>query len=206
MFAHCKRFHRCGCIVYLTLVWFHDMNVSHYSADTTWRYNMIWLFAELVMRVTHYAPSHLQGVHCLAFHWQYSTPFLSWCKKRNSGLEIREYGRGDPLRWPRHTLYPQKLALTSPTSGGRSVGIVRSRTKATEFVLFCKTMNSFKERSLPRLSTMCTRPCKVDTVCDRSRLLQACRTITEVLLTLQIHSFLPCPFLDEERMQFKNLA
>ena len=30
-------------------------------------------------------------------------------------------------------LYPRKLALTSPTGGGRSVGIVRSRTKATEF-------------------------------------------------------------------------
>jgi len=30
-------------------------------------------------------------------------------------------------------LYPQKLALISPTGGGRSVGIVRSRTKATEF-------------------------------------------------------------------------
>jgi len=30
-------------------------------------------------------------------------------------------------------LYPQKLALTSST-GGRSVGIVRSRTKATERV------------------------------------------------------------------------
>ena len=30
-------------------------------------------------------------------------------------------------------LYPQKLALTSPTGGGRSVGIVRLRTKATEF-------------------------------------------------------------------------
>jgi hypothetical protein len=29
----------------------------------------------------------------------------------------------------------QKLALTSPTSGGRSVGIVRSWTHATEFVL-----------------------------------------------------------------------
>ena len=28
-------------------------------------------------------------------------------------------------------LYPQKLALTSPTGGGRSVGMVRSRTKAT---------------------------------------------------------------------------
>jgi hypothetical protein len=33
-------------------------------------------------------------------------------------------------------LYPQKLALTSPTGGGRSVGIVRSRTKATEFLVF----------------------------------------------------------------------
>jgi hypothetical protein len=32
-------------------------------------------------------------------------------------------------------LYPQKLALNSPTGGGRSVGIVRSRTKATEFSL-----------------------------------------------------------------------
>jgi hypothetical protein len=27
------------------------------------------------------------------------------------------------------------LALTSPTGGGRSVGMVRSRTKATEFSL-----------------------------------------------------------------------
>ena len=32
-------------------------------------------------------------------------------------------------------LYPQNLALTSPTGGGRSVGMVRSRTKATEFSL-----------------------------------------------------------------------
>jgi hypothetical protein len=47
-----------------------------------------------------------------------------------SGLETREYGRGDPLRWPRDTLYPQKLALTSPTCGGRSVGIVRLRNIA----------------------------------------------------------------------------
>jgi hypothetical protein len=26
---------------------------------------------------------------------------------------------GDPLRWSRDTLYPQKLAITSPTNGGR---------------------------------------------------------------------------------------
>jgi hypothetical protein len=35
------------------------------------------------------------------------------------GLESREYGRGDLLCWPRDTVYPQKLALTSLTSGGR---------------------------------------------------------------------------------------
>jgi hypothetical protein len=46
-----------------------------------------------------------------------------------SGIESREYGRRDPSRWP------QKLELISPTSGGRSVGIVRSRTRATEFLL-----------------------------------------------------------------------
>ena len=32
-------------------------------------------------------------------------------------------------------LYPHKLALTSPTGGGRPVGTVRVRTKATEFSL-----------------------------------------------------------------------
>jgi hypothetical protein len=52
-----------------------------------------------------------------------------------NGLENQEYGCRDPLRWPRDTLYPQKLVLTSPTSGDHPVGIVRSRTKATEFVL-----------------------------------------------------------------------
>jgi hypothetical protein len=45
--------------------------------------------------------------------------------------EIREYCRRDPSHWPHDVLYPQKLALISPTNGGRSVGIVRSRTKAT---------------------------------------------------------------------------
>jgi hypothetical protein len=56
-------------------------------------------------------------------------------KSSGSGLESREYGRRYPSRWPRGILYRQKLALTSPTSGGRSVGIVHSRTQATEFSL-----------------------------------------------------------------------
>jgi hypothetical protein len=45
-----------------------------------------------------------------------------------AGLGNREYGRRNPSRWPRGTLYTQKLALTSPTSGGRSIGIVLSRS------------------------------------------------------------------------------
>jgi hypothetical protein len=57
-------------------------------------------------------------------------------KISGSGLESREYGRRHPSGWRRDTFYPQKLALTSPTSGCRSVGIVLSRTKATEFVCF----------------------------------------------------------------------
>jgi hypothetical protein len=56
-------------------------------------------------------------------------------KSNGSGLENREYGHRDPSRRPRGTLYPQKFALTWPTSGGRSVSIVRSRTQATEFSL-----------------------------------------------------------------------
>jgi len=39
-------------------------------------------------------------------------------------------------------LYPQKLALTSPTGGGRSVGIVRVRIKATEFSLVLGTIEN----------------------------------------------------------------
>jgi hypothetical protein len=56
-------------------------------------------------------------------------------KSRGSGLENRDYGGTDSSRWPRGAVYPQKGALTSLTSGGRSVGIVRSRTQATLFSL-----------------------------------------------------------------------
>jgi hypothetical protein len=57
-------------------------------------------------------------------------------KSSGSGLEIWEYGRREPSRWPRGTLYPQELALTSPTNGGLSTGIVRSWTQATELFGF----------------------------------------------------------------------
>jgi hypothetical protein len=52
-------------------------------------------------------------------------------KSSCSSLENREYGRRNSSRWPRGTLYSQKLVLTSQTSGS-SIGIVRSRAQATQ--------------------------------------------------------------------------
>jgi hypothetical protein len=70
-------------------------------------------------------------------------------KNSCSGLESREYGRRDPSRWPRGTLYPQTLAVTSPTSGGRSFGIVRSLAQATESSFFssCRTLRVVLQKS-----------------------------------------------------------
>jgi hypothetical protein len=65
-------------------------------------------------------------------------------KCSGSGLENKDYGHGDPSRWQRGTLYPQKLASTSPTIGGRWVGIIRSRTQAMEFSYFSLASSSFK--------------------------------------------------------------
>jgi hypothetical protein len=73
-------------------------------------------------------------------------------KNSGSSLERREYGRRDPSRWPRGTIYRQKLALISPTSGRRSVNIVRSRTQATDFTsaadLFRTTAHSWDSCSI----------------------------------------------------------
>jgi hypothetical protein len=46
-----------------------------------------------------------------------------------------------PIALTMRHLYPQKLALTSPTSGGRSVGIVRSRG----FFLMCEFHAAIEE-------------------------------------------------------------
>jgi hypothetical protein len=53
-------------------------------------------------------------------------------KSSDSGLENPDFGS-------RGSLCPQNLALTSLTSDGRSVGIVRSRTKATDLLVMLVT-------------------------------------------------------------------
>jgi hypothetical protein len=70
--------------------------------------------------------------------------------RNKAGLEIREYYRRDLSRWPHGTLYPQVLALASPTIGGRSAGRFRSRTKATEFVFCLYAMKSAVWRKVVR--------------------------------------------------------
>jgi hypothetical protein len=62
-------------------------------------------------------------------------------KSSGSGLENREYGRMNPLWWPQYTLYSNKLALTSRTSGTRLVSVVCSRTKAMELLLLLTGFN-----------------------------------------------------------------
>jgi hypothetical protein len=52
------------------------------------------------------------------------------------GIEDQDYGRGGSAALTVTSLYLQKLALTPPTSCSHLVIIVRSRTQATEFVLF----------------------------------------------------------------------
>jgi hypothetical protein len=57
-------------------------------------------------------------------------------KSSKSGLENRDYvRRGSAALTTRHPSIRRKLALTSLTNGACSVGIVRSRTQATEFVV-----------------------------------------------------------------------
>jgi hypothetical protein len=57
-----------------------------------------------------------------------TTEELQGKKSSSSGLEIREYGRGDPSQWPSGTFYQQMLTLISPTSGGRSYPYIPQNT------------------------------------------------------------------------------
>jgi hypothetical protein len=71
-------------------------------------------------------------------------------KSSRRGPESREYGHRDPSRG---TLYPQNLALTSPTSGGRSVGIVADSSHGVFLLVACalsryRTASTNAEQSL----------------------------------------------------------
>jgi hypothetical protein len=76
---------------------------------------------------------------------------------REYNLENQEYGRRDSSRWPRDTLYPQKLALTSPTSCSCSVGIVHSWTQAIEFFYEGYYRRSYRHKVMDSVEITITR-------------------------------------------------
>jgi hypothetical protein len=71
---------------------------------------------------------------------------LQW-KSSGSGLKNRDL-TAVGIRCADHStpLYPQKLALTSLTSGGRSVGIVRLRTKSHGVGWKLRPLTGFRSR------------------------------------------------------------
>jgi hypothetical protein len=108
------------------------------SKNPTFRWAIIWLISSCFLITGHCSLFALwllsqfrhfltQDPSCSAF------PHEKHCFSFVQHLLMWPNFRGDPLRWPRDTLYQQKLALIMPTCGGRSVGTVRLWTKATEF-------------------------------------------------------------------------
>jgi hypothetical protein len=63
----------------------------------------------------------------------------------DSGLESLEYGHRDPLVDKATPSIRKMLVLTSPTSGGPSVGVVLSRTQATVFFILIERPPSSRE-------------------------------------------------------------
>ena len=98
----------------------------------------------LQLKQSHYSPWRFQEVEAPIFQESKHIKMVRLSALRTCRLYLPGIIPGTHLlltavgiRCANHVtpLYPQKLALTSPTGGGRSVGIVRSRTKATEFKL-----------------------------------------------------------------------
>jgi hypothetical protein len=72
-------------------------------------------------------------------------------KTEITAVEIRHSDHSTPI-------YPQKLALTSPTSCGRSVGIVRSRTQAMDFSVFFLFLESKRNDNISSVTMKPTEP------------------------------------------------
>jgi hypothetical protein len=110
-------------IAYLPPLWSSGQNSClqiHRSAFDSWHY---LIFREIV------------GLERGPFSLVSTIEELLERKNSGSGLEIGEYGRRDPLRWPRNMRYLQTLTLTSPTGNGSSVDVVRCITLCNNIAL-----------------------------------------------------------------------
>jgi hypothetical protein len=123
-----------------------ETNISRGNKSTRRTINASFLFGGiyslcgLVVRVPGYR-SGLESRDPLSF--VNTTDEVLGRKCSGSGLESREYGRGNPVRWPRDTPLSAKVC-TNFADNRSSLGRYSS-LEATEFVLFC----GMKERIGP---------------------------------------------------------
>jgi hypothetical protein len=138
----CQGFCGLACVITRPHPGFSSLQRSFYhSAEHLWCCSYSYIAMDINLSWCVWTmPAHMPALNHLFQHLLWALSWGTWYIQHkitlasHIGLEIWEYGCGDLLWWPRNTLCSQKLALTSPSSGGCSVGIVRSRTKATEFV------------------------------------------------------------------------
>jgi hypothetical protein len=98
----------------------------------------------------------------------------------------------DPSRWPRGILYPQKLTLISPTSDGRSVGRVRSRSKATEFFFFAdESRPKFRRKISPSPSESKSLLCSAQAYFETLKLETMCSSESRVKFHHKTQHYIP---------------
>jgi hypothetical protein len=118
LFCIMRKFVQCG-------KYFRSHAVPPYT-----RFTVLSWFLCFDVYSRYYQKKKLVGLERGPLSFVSTTEELFLRKSSGSCMENREYGRRDPSRRPRGTLYRAKVGKSS---GGRSVGIVRSRAQTMEF-------------------------------------------------------------------------
>jgi hypothetical protein len=122
--------------------------------------------------------------------------------------EINDHG--DSLRWPRDILYPLKLALTSPTSGGRSVCIVHCRTTAPGIFLYYKArsgnMENLAKRPVVHSPSVVGHTANVDSVSSVKIFIVLTFSIVFLVSVMDAVQFIPFSHVLKEQYSVSSLS
>jgi hypothetical protein len=85
------------------LIWSHSIKCWLVTGKTDRHFSWFWLVVS-----GKYLDTTIKLTTIESFHILSNSPYIIilQCSWKACRLENREYGRGDPLRWPRNTLYP----------------------------------------------------------------------------------------------------
>jgi hypothetical protein len=102
---------------------FHDIFVDHIQLNSAPLWSSDQIFCIHIERSTFDSRSYQIFWEVVGLEWgplslMGTTEGLLGRNSSDWGLESREYGRGNPLRWLRNTVYHQMLALTSRNCDG----------------------------------------------------------------------------------------